>query len=293
MEVSRINNQRLIYVNEKGQKIEFSLFSPFFLNKIEGIDGLTNTIYKTKGLGQDGNTILGSTLEGRPISVFGAILENTTVNRTKLLSVLNPKLRGRLYYTNHGNAEKCIDCIIENAPKIGADFIPEFLINFYCADPYWQDITENKTEIALWKAKFRFPLIIPKKTGIIMGLKQPSLIINAENDGDVETGIRIEFKARGTVTNPSLFNVETREYIKINKTMVDGEVIMVNTNYGKKKIESILNGVTTNILNLIDLGMGDSFLQLDVGDNLLRYDADINMNNLEINIYFNPKYVGV
>ena len=126
-----------------------------------------------------------------------------------------------------------------------------------------------------------------------MGLKQPSLIINAENDGDVETGIRIEFKARGTVTNPSLFNVETREYIKINKTMVDGEVIMVNTNYGKKKIESILNGVTTNILNLIDLGMGDSFLQLDVGDNLLRYDADINMNNLEINIYFNPKYVGV
>ena len=70
MEVSRINNQRLIYVNEKGQNIEFSLFSPFFLNKIEGIDGLTNTIYTTKGLGQDGNTILGSTLEGRPINIW-------------------------------------------------------------------------------------------------------------------------------------------------------------------------------------------------------------------------------
>ena len=75
--------------------------------------------------------------------------------------------------------------------------------------------------------------------------------------------------------------------------MIAGEKISIDTNYSKKKIESNLNGVITNILNYIDLGGGDTFLQLDVGDNLFRYDADENLNNLEVSIYFNPQYLGV
>ncbi len=129
------------------------------------------------------------------------------------------------------------------------------------------------------------------KTGIIMGLREPSLIVNALNTGNVESGMIIEFKALGTLTNPSILNVETQEFFKINKSMVQGEVITVNTNIGAKKVIDNLNGVETNILNLIDLD--STFLQLRVGDNLLRYDADTNLDNLEVNIYYNPFYLGV
>ncbi len=73
--------------------------------------------------------------------------------------------------------------------------------------------------------------------------------------------------------------------------MVAGEIITVNTNVGAKKVIDNLNGVETNILNLIDLD--STFLQLGVGDNLLRYDADTNLDNLEVNIYYNPFYLGV
>jgi len=104
----------------------------------------------------------------------------------------------------------------------------------------------------------------------------------------------IEFYARGTLKNPSLFNINTREFIKINKSMVAGEKIIVNTNYGKKKITQNINGVKADILNYLDIvGGGDTFLQLDIGDNLFRYDADENLNNLEVSIYFSPQYLGV
>lgn len=76
--------------------------------------------------------------------------------------------------------------------------------------------------------------------------------------------------------------------------MVAGEKFIINTNYSKKKILQELNGITTDILNYLDIvGGGDTFLQLDVGDNLFRYNADSNLDNLEVNIYFSPQYLGV
>lgn len=126
-----------------------------------------------------------------------------------------------------------------------------------------------------------------------MGHREPSLIVNVLNNGQVKTGMIIEFFARGTLSNPSLFNVNTREFIKINKGMAAGEKFIRNTNVGKKKILQNLNCIGTDILNYLDIvGGGDTFLQLDVGDNLFRYNADSNLDNLEINIYFSPQYLG-
>lgn len=76
--------------------------------------------------------------------------------------------------------------------------------------------------------------------------------------------------------------------------MAAGEKFIRNTNVGKKKILQNLNCIGTDILNYLDIvGGGDTFLQLDVGDNLFRYNADSNLDNLEINIYFSPQYLGV
>ncbi|WP_341349348.1 phage distal tail protein [Clostridium botulinum] len=124
--------------------------------------------------------------------------------------------------------------------------------------------------------------------------REPSLIVNVLNNGQVRIGMIMEFFVRGTLSNSSLFNVNTREFIKINRGIVAGEKFIINTNVGKKKILQELNGVTTDILNYLDIvGGGDTFLQLDIGDNLFRYNADSNLENLEVNIYFSPQYLGV
>ncbi|APU60728.1 phage tail family protein [Clostridium botulinum] len=285
--------EKFIFENEKGQQIEFSIWSPFFLQNIDGISGLKNTIYSNKGMEQDGSTCVGSTLDDRNIVIQGSIIDNKEINREKLLSIINPKLKSKLIYID-GNIKKYVECIVETAPIIPKENNPKFQISLLCNNPYWKDYIDSKVNIALWKGDFHFPLVIPVNKGITMGHREPSLIVNVLNNGQVETGMIIEFFARGTLKNPSLFNVNTREFIKINKGMVAGEKFIINTNYSKKKILQKLNGVTTDILNYLDIvGGGDTFLQLDVGDNLFRYNADSNLDNLEVNIYFSPQYLGV
>lgn len=283
-------NEKLVYENERGQTIEFSTVSLFFVTNVDGIDGLKNTIYTSKSMNQDGDTCVGSTLESRNIVVSGSIRKDKENNRAKLLSILNPKLDGKITYINK-NMEKSIKCKIEKAPTISQDRLPNFVVSFICNNPYWTDILENKEEIALWKGDFSFELEISQDTGIEMGHREPSLIVNVLNEGDVECGMKVEFKALATVVNPSILNVNTQEYIKINKTMTAGEIIIVTTGFGNKKVESYLNGVPTNAFNYIDFQ--STFLQLDVGDNLFRYNAEENIDNLEVSIYYTPQYLGV
>ena len=281
--------EKLTYLNEKGQSIEFSVNSPFFCSEISGIDGIKNNIYTSKGVGQDGVTVTGNSLDIRDIVVQGTVRGDTERNRLVLLSIVNPKLKAKLIYVNAG-AEKYIDCKVEKAPTITKEKWPKYLVSFFCANPYWQDLAQIKAEIASWVGGFSFPLELVTG-GIEMGTRSPSLIVNVSNNGDVECGMTVQFTAEATLTDPSILNVTTGEYIKILKTMVAGEVLTVTTHFGAKKVESTLNGVTTNAFNFIDLG--STFMQLNVGDNLLKYDAGTNVANLTVVIYYTPQYLGV
>lgn len=282
-------DEKLIYENERGQSIELSVFSPFFLDDVLGLDGMKNNIYTTKVIGQDGETFLSDSTERRNMEIKGKIIENKDVNRSLLLSIFNPKLSGKLTYINK-NITRYIKCRIENAPVISRDINPQFIISLLCPNPYWY-AKEFLTTMALWKNALRFPIIIPKMKPIIFGLKEPSLIVNINNNSDVECPMRIEFKAKGTLTNPSLFNVNTREFIKINKAMVAGDVISINTARGYERIELVKQGIKANVFN--DLDIDSTFLKLNVGDNLFRYDTDTNIENLEVVVYHLPQFVGV
>lgn len=92
-------------------------------------------------------------------------------------------------------------------------------------------------------------------------------------------------------TSTYLLNLNTREQIKINKTLSKGEVIRVNTNYGKKTVFGTVDGEETNYFSFLDLD--STFIQLEVGGNEFRWGADSNESNLEVNIIFSPKYLGV
>lgn len=286
----------ITFKNNSGDEIKITNSSPLLLTAFEVSNGVS--VYSSKGMLEDGATYISNSLEEKEITLEFAIIATTEEELIQYKNLINkafnPKTgEGALYYKDNVSYRK-INCIANSLPSFTSETktIANCLVNLTANNPYWTEIEDSKVEIALWEGRFNFPLAIANK-GVVMGIKQPSLIVNIDNPGDIQTGMTIEFKARGTLTNPSLFNVNTREYIKINKEMIAGEVIRINTNFNKKKIESIVNGVTTNILNYIDLGGGDTFLQLDTGDNLLRYDAEVNLNNLETNVYFSPKYLGV
>ena len=251
--------------------------------------------FTSNGIGQNGEYHTGANLQSRNVTISGYINASTQdLKKIKrdLIQTINPLHEFKIIkdgYMIKGYPTSTIRFSHNQVESYAG--LHSFLIDFYCPVPFWNDSTDTKATIAYWKGDFKFPLIIPKNKGISMGHKSPSLIVNVHNPGDVETGMKIEFKALGFLSNPSLFNVNTREYIKINKTMESGDKIIINTNYGEKKVQNISNGDIVDILHNLDLT--STFLQLNVGDNLFRYDADSNLNNLQVSIYYNPKYLGV
>lgn len=256
------------------------------------IDAIHST---SSGIGQHGDYYTGTSLQSRTVPVVGYI--SAPFNKLKdikrrLIKIINPTHEFKIInngYMIKGYPTSTLKFSHEQTESYGG--LHKFLIDFYCPNPFWSNENDTKASISYWKGNFKFPLTMGKEKGSVMGYKSPSLIVNVQNNGDVETGMRIEFKALGLLNNPSLFNINTREYIKINKEMQSGEKIIIDTNYGQKRIKSIFNDVSTDILNKLDLT--STFLQLATGDNLFRYDADKNLNNLQVNIYYNEKYLGV
>lgn len=216
---------------------------------------------------------------------------NASVERQKIISFFNLHKKGKLTVTV-SDITRAIEYEI-NSLKFNQENINnqlKFLVSLYCPDPFFKDVVETKEEIAIWQPSFEFSLEIPEE-GIEMGYRESSLIVNVFNEGAVESGMTIKFKALATVENPSLFNVNTREYFKINRTMEAGEVITVTTHFQNKRVQLNKGGVISNAFNWIDLD--SAFLQLDIGDNLLRYDASLGLSNLEVDIYHSPQYLGV
>lgn len=271
----------------------------FILNSVDW-GAVESTHHSFKYVNQIGVYVTGTSLEARSVTIQGwVIAENEsmmTIRKTTLNRFFNPHQAVDLFYKDYvlrflpNTSIRYSTVIAENN-----EVICKFKVEGYCPDPLFGEQVESKVAAASTQAMFHFPLIISETPnppgGIIFGLRQPSLIFTVTNNGAVDVGMKIVFRASGTLTNPSLIEVNTQKFFKVNKTMVAGEEITIDTIIGEKKIEGYLNGITSNYFKYRDLD--SEWLQLKVGDNLFRYDADQNVGNLEVYIYYNNKYLEV
>lgn len=255
------------------------------------------THHSYKYVSQVGVYIDSTTLEQRTVSISGWVIGDTYDELKSNKEVLN-----RLVNPLHP-----IDAIVQEKYKLtfkpdysvkysvsyeeNNEVLCKFLIQGTCADPMFTTKDKQSALIASIIPKFRFPLVIPQGTGILMGLREPSLLATLNNGGDIDTGLLVTFSCTSTVTNPSLLNVDTREFIKINKVMSAGEQIVISTGSGEKYIKGIVNGVEYNYFKYMDFD--STWLQLHTGENTLKYDADNNVDGLEVLISFLPKYLEV
>ncbi|MDE7424988.1 MAG: phage tail family protein [Lachnospiraceae bacterium] len=253
-----------------------------------------------KYVNQIGVYVTGTSLETREIEITGWIIAKTESQmdeRKKVLNgFVNPQQMINLTYKQYdleflpNTSIKYSTTLVENN-----DVVCKFKIDGLCPDPLFRDSLESKVAVATTVGMFHFPMIINKiqqqPPQLLFGLRKPSLIVNIYNSGAERTGMKMVFKATSTIKNPSFVNVRTQEYFKINKTMIAGETVTVNTTTGEKKVIGFLNGEEQNYFKYRDLD--SSWLQLEVGDNLFRYDADENIDGLETYIYFYNRYLEV
>ena len=287
--------EKLTYTNERGESIVFSHASIYHTNEVSGLSDVRNAIYSINSMGQDGDTYLGNRIESREIEIVGSIRERDKDHmreyRRKMNRVLNPQYAATLTY-EYGDFKRVIDCKVDNAPVFSRKAIfQDFTVQLLCLNPFWRKESEARDDIATWIGGLEFPEEIPLEEGWQIGFRQPSLIVNVYNDGDVQAGIRVEFRALGVVKNPSLLNVDTQEFIKLNITMEAGDTLSVSTGYGEKEVTLKRGGATSDAFRYLDVD--SSYLQLSVGDNLFRYSAEENLENLEVSIYHDDLYLGV
>ena len=288
---------KIIYENERGISIELNRDGPLFLSSVKGFDGLESEIVSSQSAYQDGISISKTILKDRILTLnCHLVIDNEQqryILKRKLYNSFNPKLKGHMkIYTDSDQLRGASNLRVIQAPLFEDDYeglneLVSFQIQLAMPLPYFEDINENRVDFGNDMGNFFFDLEIEEE-GKELSIKNNSVIANISNEGDSETPIRIVFKANSNVKNPSVYNVYTKEFIKINKFMQTGEEIIITTGIGNKRAVSNIDG---NIFNCLDIE--STFMWLDIGDNVLRYDAEEKIEQLEVCIYYTNYYLGV
>lgn len=267
---------------------------PYILNSFDA-GAPKSTMLTTKAPGQDGKTLEGNLLEERTPAITLTIhadgIQDLYDRRRKLYAFLLPRTSGIMLYTNDSGT-RAIPYTVDGEPeaKERTGVGMQVLVQMYCPDPYWSDTAETRADMAAWVGDFEFPLIIPEGTGVELGHRMSTRIVNAYNPGDVECGLRIVFTALASVTAPSLVNVNTQETMRVKRTLAAGDQLIISTGTGNETVKMRHTGLESNALNYIDIQ--SDFFQLAPGDNILRYGADAGIDELECAVYYTPRYAG-
>lgn len=290
---------KIKYVNERGQSITLDHNGPLFLYEPKGFHGMDADPITTQTLYQDGSTVHSVILKERVLTLNCYIFVDTEAQREKLkrdlYKAFNPKLSGTMMIYKETCQRKASNLRVIQAPEFKDDYstlnqLVEFQIQLLMPYPYFEAENEIRTDFGNDIGNFFFDLEIEEE-GKELSIRNNSIVADIKNQGESPTPIRVVFRARSRVKNPSIYNVYTKEYIKINKTMDPGEEITVTTHRGKKRVTSKLNGVTKNIFNLLDFR--STFMWLEEGDNIIRYDAEELLEQLEVFIYHTEYFLGV
>lgn len=264
--------------------------SDFRLIDIKGIEASSYSV-NTEDSEQDGANVTSVKVEPREITVEGDIDKNANedVNRDFLIRFFNPHSKGEMFITRN-NISRKIEYKVSDLsfPTNKMYEYIDFTLSLECIeDPYFSDSKNKGNYLTLINPHFTFPLAIHKTKGRIMGYKCFNPIMPLQNDGDKETGLEIVITARrGKMDNIKLI-LNNKEFIKVYTTLQQGDILKINTNPRKKSVT--LNG--ENIIHKID--RKSLFFSLKIGKNILKYECDNGETNVDINVLFFRKFLGI
>ena len=276
-------------INQKGDKLKLGWFAPVWVKSITGL-GSDFTVTTSKGNGQDGANYTGATADIRNIViVLDVHKEDYVEQRNRLYQFFQPRAAGTIQYSD-GDLTRKTGYYAESVEPSGEGVLKNITVSLLCPDPKWYDIDEQLTELASWEGLIEWDLEIAEEP-FELTRKVNTLIGNVYNGSNVMQGLTVKFIATGEVINPSLYNIDRQELMKINLTMHPGDTVIISTETGNKRVKLISSGATTNINNY--MAYPPVWLQAYPGDNLYRYDAESGIDNLDVSIIHTQAYWGV
>lgn len=307
-------NTLRIVLECNGRKLAMGPGEPLDITAVTGLESSEFEISTSQNALVDGETVDGKKIKARPIHIEARFRSNAdnAKNRAEIIKFFNPKYTGKALIVLMG-VPRNIEYELEGwtfKKQVNMDENLKILVDLKCPDPYMLNVDNFGQNMARVTPLFAFPWRVSGHNqvaaydavdagnshylrgcalqGHVASYKVFKSDVLLLNDGDVPTGVQIRFKAaRGSVTNPKITNTMTGEFVRVRVAMEQGDELVIDTDEHHQIIE--LNGVNT--YQKIDRHSVP--FQLVVGDNYLVYDADSNYTNMDVYLYYRPKYLGV
>lgn len=249
-----------------------------------------------KYIGQYGVTVVGHTLGTRDVEIKGWIIASTpaemTERKKQLNKFFNPLHLMTLFYSLYS-----LDFYCQKTIQYGKEHnennevICHWVVDGIAPDPFFKNVADSRFDASSIIGMFHFPLILTSNghDNLVFGKIVNTTTFSAYNTGHIPTGFRLTFYARGgSVTNPILTHIGKQEFIKINKTIEQGESVIIDTNRGSRSVIGVTNGIRQNWFMYKDLD--SSWITLETGNNIMHYDAERGVDLLDVTIDLNYRY---
>lgn len=296
--------------NPQGESLKLELYHPeksgLIVTSITGLGPVKADINCTNLATSDGSIFNSARLGNRNIVMKLQFLEKPTIEETRLLTYKYFPIRKKVKLLFETDKRICeIEGYVEsNEPDIFSKN-ETTQISIICSDPFFYSAGENGNNITVFygvEDNFEFPFSNEScsEDFIEFGIVTYSTERVIRYTGDADIGVVIRIFFTGDVENLTIYNVRTRDFIRIDSerlrtltgsSFIQGDEVTISTIKGDKYIKLLREGKETNILNCLD--RNSTWLTLIHGDNIIGYTADDGGSNLQFRIENRIVYEGV
>ena len=281
----------MIFENQNGLRLNFGAGTPYTIKEFSGLNPPKATINMNESALIDGATFNSAKVIYRTMNIAFSIEQDAEANRLYAYKVLQPKKPIRLYFKSD-LLDVFIDGYVEDVDPTWWAKKQTITVSILCPSPYFKGAQEIINNLKAPIPMFHFAFASTAEKELVFGRIESLASIYIPNDGMVETGLIFEIYSRLAVTNITIANAETPEFMTLNITTQPGDLITITTAQGEKSITLLRNAVETNIFNL--LGKNSTWLTLPVGGAVFSYDVEQGEDtSLEIVIKHYDLFVGV
>lgn len=270
-----------VFENDNGKVFTFGPNGGnyFGMNIGESVD---ITLGSSQGFSQIGETVETMSVGGKSIDVTGKLFGNIVERKNALRNVCAPFATGRLVF----NKTHYIRVQVKSPPSFSAvKNNGLFKMQFYAPFPYYSTFGESHNLIGGIIPAFRLPVNYSKPHRF--GIRSADRYTNIVNSGDIRVPFKLIFRSEGICTNPTVTNMTSFAFLKINGTLNAGEYITVyRDNSNVLRVELTQGNVVTDVIDWLD--DESSLFELESGDNLISASDEQGGVSLVVSFSFNP-----
>lgn len=276
----------VVFETDNGQKYIFGQDGETVFDMDLG-SGISVDIGTSQGFSQVGETVESMTVGGRAITVRGTVFGNVQSRKETMRKVFAPFVWGKLIFEGKYYIRVCVKDTPTFSPVKNDG---RFTMLLYAPFPFFYSVDDAYFNIGEIVPTFSFPInyATPHK----FGERGTEKYTNVYNNGDIAVPFNVHMETSGTSVNPSIANLDTQEYLKLNGTLTVGDVANIYRDSNNiLRAELTADGEVIDILSWID--DGSTLFQLNPGDNIIAFDDDGGGSSLTVKFTFSPAVVAV